>query len=213
MPDAILPLLRGAIATLQIAICATCLATVLGFLAAVVAQIGAPLRLLVATYVSFIRGTPLLVQLLVVFYLLPKAGLNVTPFWAGVVALGINGGAHIREMIRGALTAIPPGQTEAARALAMSRFWIWLRIVMPQVFALILPPLTVEFAALLKGSALISIVGYVELTRQAQYQLAISSHPYSILIATAAIYGVMCLGVGELTRQMRRGLWRRGAAA
>jgi polar amino acid transport system permease protein len=213
MPDAILPLLRGAIATLQIAVCGTCLATVLGFLAAIIAQAGAPLRLLIATYVSFIRGTPLLVQLLVIFYLLPKAGLNVTPFWAGVVALGINGGAHIREMIRGALTAIPPGQIEAARALAMSRFWIWLRIVMPQVFVLILPPLTVEFAALLKGSALISIVGYVELTRQAQYQLATSSHPYAVLIATAAIYGVMCLAVGEVTRQMRRGSWRRGAAA
>ncbi|HMK68940.1 MAG TPA: amino acid ABC transporter permease [Stellaceae bacterium] len=213
MPDAIPALLRGAIATLEIATCGTLLATLLGVLAAVVAQAGAPLRVLIATYVSFIRGTPLLVQLLVVYYLLPRAGLDVTPFWAGVVALGVNGGAHIREMIRGALTAIPPGQIEAARALAMPRFWIWARIVLPQVFVLILPPLTVEFSALLKGSALISIVGYVELTRQAQYQLSTSSHPYAILIATAAIYGVMCLAVGEVTRQMRRGSWRRGAAA
>jgi len=212
MPEAILPLLRGAIATLEIATCGTCLAVVLGVLAAVVGQAGAPLRALVAAYVSFIRGTPLLVQLLVIYYLLPRIGLDVTPFWAGVVALGVNGGAHIREMIRGALTAIPPGQTEAARALAMPRFWIWARIVLPQVFVLIMPPLTVEFSALLKGSALISIVGYVELTRQAQYQLATSSHPYAVLVATAAIYGVMCLAVGEVTRQLRRTSSRRGVA-
>src|SRR5262245_5077887 len=141
MLDAILPLLRGAIATLQIAICGTGLAVALGVLAAVIAQAGVPLRLLVATYVSFIRGTPLLVQLLVIFSVIPKVGPDVSPFWAGVVALGINGGAHIREMIRGALTAIPTGQVEAARALAMPRFWIWARIVLPQVFVLILPPL------------------------------------------------------------------------
>jgi polar amino acid transport system permease protein len=213
MTDAILPLLRGAVATLQIAICGTCLATALGVFAAVVAQAGVPFRVLIATYVSFIRGTPLLVQLLVIFYVLPKVGLDVSPFWAGVVALGVNGGAHIREMIRGALTAIPPGQVEAARALAMPRFWIWARIVLPQVFVLILPPLTVEFSALLKGSALISIVGYVELTRQAQYQLATSSHPYAVLVATAAIYGVLCLAVGELTHQLRRSSSRRGAPA
>lgn len=212
MLDAILPLLRGAIATLEIAICGTCLALVLGVLAAIVGQAGTPPRILIATYVSFIRGTPLLVQLLVIFYVLPKIGLDVPPFWAGVVALGINGGAHIREMIRGALTAIPPGQVAAARALAMPRFWIWARIVLPQVFVLILPPLTVEFAALLKGSALISIVGYVELTRQAQYQLATSSHPYAVLVTTAAIYGVMCLAVGEVTRHLQRISLRRGAA-
>jgi His/Glu/Gln/Arg/opine family amino acid ABC transporter permease subunit len=203
MRDALIPLLQGALATLEIAICGTLLATALGIIAAVVGRCGAALRALVAAYVSFIRGTPLLIQLLVVYYLLPQLGLDVSPFWAGVVALGVNGGAHIREMIRGALTAVPPGQTEAARALAMPRFWIWVRIVLPQVFVLILPPLTVEFAALLKGSALIALVGYVELTRQAQYQLAVTSYPFTVWIVTALLYFAMCAAIGELTRRMR----------
>ena len=209
MSDAIIPLLQGAAATLAIAVCGTLLATLLGVIAAGIALSGAVMRGLIATYVSFIRGTPLLIQLLVIYYLLPQLGLDVSPFWAGVVALGLNGGAHIREMIRGALTAVPPGQIEAARALAIPRFWVWARIILPQVFVLILPPLTVEFAALLKGSALISLVGYVELTRQAQYQLATTSHPLAVWIVTAVIYFAMCAAVGELTRQIRFSTVRR----
>jgi polar amino acid transport system permease protein len=210
--QAIVPLLQGAVATLVLSFCGTLLASLIGVLAAIAAQSAAVLRWIVTVYVSFIRGTPLLIQVLVIYYLLPAVGLDVSPFGAGVVALGVNGGAHIREIIRGALTAIAPGQVEAARALAMPRPWIWARIVLPQVFALILPPLTVEFAALLKGSALISLVGYVELTRQAQYLLSTSAHPFAVWIATAALYFVMCLALAMLTRRLQRATLRRRAA-
>ena len=210
-PGALLALLNGAFATLILALCATVLATLIGVVATVTAQVSAPLRWLVALYVSFIRGTPLLIQILVIYYMLPAIGLDVPPFGAGVIALGLNGGAHIREILRGALTSVPSGQVEAARALALPRVWIWLRIILPQLFAIVLPPLTVEFSALLKGSALISVVGYVELTRQAQYLLSTTATPYRIWIMTGLLYLVMCLGLAALARLLQQATLRRGS--
>jgi polar amino acid transport system permease protein len=211
MLDAIGPLLHGAVATLTLSLCATVLATIIGVIAAIAAQSSTVLRWLVVLYVSFIRGTPLLIQVLVIFYILPAVGIDVPPFGAGLVALGVNGGAHIREIIRGALTTIPPGQVEAARALALPRPWIWARIILPQIFAIILPPLTVEFSALLKGSALVSVVGYVELTRQAQYLLSTTARPFTIWIMTALLYFAMCYTLAILTRHLQRATMRRRA--
>jgi polar amino acid transport system permease protein len=203
LDGAIGPLLQGALATLALSLLGTVLATAIGVVAAVVGQQGPVLGALVSIYVSFIRGTPLLIQVFVIYYILPSVGIDLPALAAGAIALGINGGAHIREMIRGALTSIAPGEIEAGRALAMPRFWIWTRIILPQLFILVLPPLTVEFSALLKGSALISVIGYVELTRQAQYLLATSAHPYQIWLLTAALYFVMCFALTLLTRRLQ----------
>jgi polar amino acid transport system permease protein len=203
LDGAIGPLLQGALATLALSLLGTVLATAIGIVAAVIGQQGPVLGALVSIYVSFIRGTPLLIQVFVIYYILPSVGIDLPALAAGAIALGINGGAHIREMIRGALTSIAPGEIEAGRALAMPRFWIWTRIILPQLFILVLPPLTVEFSALLKGSALISVIGYVELTRQAQYLLATSAHPYQIWLLTAALYFVMCFALTLLTRRLQ----------
>ena len=200
LEGAIGPLLEGALATLVLSLLGTLLATAIGVVAAVIGQQGRVLGALVSTYVSFIRGTPLLIQIFVIYYVLPSIGIDLPALAAGAIALGINGGAHIREMIR---TSIAPGEIEAGRALAMPRFWIWTRIILPQLFILVLPPLTVEFSALLKGSALISVIGYVELTRQAQYLLATSAHPYQIWLLTAALYFVMCFALTLLTRRLQ----------
>jgi His/Glu/Gln/Arg/opine family amino acid ABC transporter permease subunit len=203
LEGAIGPLLEGALATVALSLLGTVLATAIGVVAAVIGQQGRILGAVVWTYVSFIRGTPLLIQVFVIYYVLPSIGIDLSALAAGAIALGINGGAHIREMIRGALTSIAPGEIEAGRALAMPRFWIWTRIILPQLFILVLPPLTVEFSALLKGSALISVIGYVELTRQAQYLLATSAHPYQIWLLTAVLYFVMCFALTLLTRRLQ----------
>jgi polar amino acid transport system permease protein len=203
LDGAIGPLLQGALSTLALSLLGTVLATAIGVVAAVIGQQGPVLGALVSIYVSFIRGTPLLIQVFVIYYILPSVGIDLPALAAGAIALGINGGAHIREMIRGALTSIAAGEIEAGRALAMPHFWIWTRIILPQLFILVLPPLTVEFSALLKGSALISVIGYVELTRQAQYLLATSAHPYQIWLLTAALYFVMCFALTLLTRRLQ----------
>jgi len=204
MADAIGPLLHGAAATLALSLLGTILATIIGVAAAIAAQRESILRWLITVYVSFIRGTPLLIQILIIYYILPAVGIDIPPFGAGVIALGVNGGAHIREIVRGALTAIPPGQIEAARALALPRRLIWTRIILPQVFALVLPPLTVEFSALLKGSALISVIGYVELTRQSQYLLASTAQPFIIWLLTALLYFAMCFALATVTDRIQR---------
>ena len=188
------------------------MATIIGVAAAIAAQCGSILSWLITVYVSFIRGTPLLIQILIIYYILPAVGIDIPPFGAGVIALGVNGGAHIREIVRGALTAIPPGQIEAARALALPRRLIWTRIILPQVFALVLPPLTVEFSALLKGSALISVIGYVELTRQSQYLLASTAEPFIIWLLTALLYFAMCFALATATDRIQRQNSRRSLA-
>ncbi|HUN48631.1 MAG TPA: amino acid ABC transporter permease, partial [Stellaceae bacterium] len=116
----------------------------------------------------------------------------------------LNSGAYVSEMIRGGLTAVPAGQIEAARALAMPRPLIWRHIILPQVMALILPPLTVEFIALVKASALLSVIGVVELTRTAQQIVAATFQPVGIWIATGVIYFIICFALALLTRRIER---------
>ncbi len=121
MEGVVVPLLNGALANSMLSLLGTFLAVVIGIIAAIIGQQGRIAGFLVSLYVSFIRGTPLLIQVFVIYYILPSIGLDLPSLAAGAVALGVNGGAHIREMIRGALTSIPRGEIEAARALTLPR--------------------------------------------------------------------------------------------
>lgn len=205
MSDDLIYLLHGAWATVKISALATLLGLFVGVLTAVLRQSDvAPLRACVSVYTNIARGTPLFMQILVIYFLLPAVGIDVDRNVAGVMALALNSGAYISEMIRGALTSIAPGEIEAAQALNLPGHWIWLRIVMPQVFTLILPPLTIEFAALVKGSALLSIIGVVELTRSAQEIISNTFEPLPTWVETALIYFAICFCLGQTTRLMRR---------
>jgi His/Glu/Gln/Arg/opine family amino acid ABC transporter permease subunit len=198
-------LMHGALSTLEVSVVGAVFGIMIAVMIALLRQAAlVPARWIAAAYVSFIRGTPLFVQILVVYFLLPGVGLDLSPLQSGMVALSLNSGAYISEMIRGALTAIPPGQVEAAQALAIPRRWIWLRIILPQVAVLIVPPLTVELAALIKGSALLSVVGVVELTRSAQQIIAVTFEPLGTWAKVAFLYFLMCFALGQLTRQLQR---------
>lgn len=204
MIDQWVRLLEGAWLTLQISLLATICGTIIGVLAAMAGRSSRWLRVAVAVYVSFIRGTPLFIQILVLYFILPGFGLDLTSFQTGVVVLSINSGAYISEMIRGALTAIPQGQVEAAQALALAPRQIWMQILLPQVFRLIVAPLTVEFTALLKASALLSIIGVVELTRTAQQIITVTYEPTPTWLAVGVLYFAMCFALGLLTRGLQR---------
>lgn len=206
MQDHWVRLLEGAWLTLQISLFATVFGTLIGVLAAVTARSSAWLRPVIAVYVSFIRGTPLFIQILVIYFILPAFGVDLSSFHTGIVVLSINSGAYISEMIRGALTAIPPGQIEAAMALALPPHRIWTKIVLPQVFRLIVAPLTVEFTALLKASALLSIIGVVELTRTAQQIITVTFAPTQTWLAVGALYFLMCFALGLFTRGLERAI-------
>lgn len=170
----------------------------------------APVRLTADFYVWFIRGTPALVQIFIVYFGLPQIGLRMSPFTAGVVALGLNGGAYIAEIVRGGLLAIPKGQTESAQALGMGRVLMMRRIILPQVFRIILPPITNEAITMVKNTSLLSTITVVELTLYSQTIISTTFRPFEFYIATALIYLAMTTIIsqacGALERRYARAL-------
>ena len=203
--DALPFLLRGALVTVEVSSLAVLLGLVVGIFVTLARRSRfRALRALVLTYISLVRGTPLFIQILIVYYALPSLGLDLPRFESGVIGLSLNSGAYISEMIRGGLTAIPPGQLDAARAFGMRSGLIWRRITLPQVLVLILPPLTVEFTGLLKASALLSVIGLVELTRTAQQVVGETLRSPEVWLTTAALYFVMCFALGAITRRLEK---------
>jgi polar amino acid transport system permease protein len=198
-------LLQGAVMTVETSLLAIVLGLLVGIALAVAQRARfRGLRALVRIYISVARGTPLFIQVLLVFYVLPSLGFNIPRFCAGVIALSLNSGAYIAEMIRGGLTAVSKGQVEAARALSMPSPLTWRHIILPQVLTLILPPLTAEFTSLLKASALLSVIGIVELTRAGQQMVASTFKPLEIWLAVGIFYFVICFALAQLTRYLER---------
>lgn len=123
-------------------------------------------------YVSFMRGTPALVQLFLVFFGLPLLGLGGHPFWAAAVAIGLNSAAYVSEILRANILSIPVGQGEAAEAVGLSRPRFWRRVVLPQAVKSALPALTNEATLLLKTTPLASVVAVTDLTFSGQMIIA-----------------------------------------
>jgi len=167
-------LLQGAIVTIEVSIAGMLLAVLVGFTLAIMRVFGPwPLRWIATLYIEIIRGTPLLIQLLIIFYGLPsigvvfghpEVGIKLSPLFAGILGLGLNYAAYEAENYRAGLLAIPKGQMEAARALGMTHFQGLWHVVIPQSFRLVLPPVTNDFISLLKDSSLVSMVTLLDLT-------------------------------------------------
>ena len=151
-----------------------------------------------SVYVSFFRGVPLLVQLLLVYDFLPYAGIDVPPLAAAIGTLGLASAAYSAEIYRGALTAIPRGQAEAAQALGFAPSHVWLRVLLPQALRLAAPALVNELILLLKASSLISVVGVTELTRTSHTLAAATYRPFEVYVTTGAIYLAMNLVLAAL---------------
>jgi polar amino acid transport system permease protein len=146
------------------------------------------LRRAAGFYISFFRGVPLLVQLLMFFYMLPYVGLNLPAMVAAFASIGMCSAAYIAEIVRGSLQAIPHGQAEAAEALGIAPLALWRRILIPQALRIGLPSLMNELILLVKVSSLASVVGIGELTRIAQNITGQTYRPLEIYLTAAAIY-------------------------
>ena len=144
-------------------------------------------------YRSVWRGTPILVQLLIVFYLLPTIGLDVPSVAAAMIALSMNTAAFQAEIFRGGLLSIPPGQVEAARMLGIGILAIRVRILIPQMLRLVLPALVNETISILKNSSLISVIAVTELMRAGQQVAAVTFRPLEAYTVAALIYLAMNL--------------------
>ncbi|MCD7904821.1 MAG: amino acid ABC transporter permease [Clostridiales bacterium] len=155
-------------------------------------------------YISFVRGTPVLIQIFIIYYVIAMAGPNVPAFATGVIALSLNTGGFMVEIFRGGLSAVPKGQYEAADALGMSRGKALKRIIFPQVFRLIMPQLTSEFINIIKASPMLSIISIVELTRAAQRLYKQTYEPIPFFIAIAVFYFIICAGLEIIVKKQEK---------
>ncbi|KYO64096.1 amino acid ABC transporter permease [Thermovenabulum gondwanense] len=167
------------------------------------------IRALCTVYVEVIRGTPLLVQILIFYFGLPQlTGYSLSEFPAAVIALGINSGGYVAEIVRGGILAVDKGQMEAARSLGMSYAQAMRYIILPQAFKKIIPPLGNEFITLLKNSSLATTIGFPELTRAAQVVAGNTYRPFEPYITAALFYLIMTLSFTQLLGVVERRLAR-----
>ncbi len=159
-------------------------------------------------YVSVIRGTPLLVQLFVVFYGLPSLGLVISPWPSAIVAFSLNVGGYAAEIVRAAILSVPKGQWEAAYTIGMSRRLTLTRIVVPQAARVAVPPLSNTFIALVKDTSLASLILVTELFRRAQQIAAFSQQFMLLYVEAALVYWVICLGLSVGQSHLERRLDR-----
>ena len=163
------------------------------------------IRSFAAVYVDFIRGTPLLVQIFLIYFALPIViGQRIDPFVAAITACSINSGAYVAEIFRGGIQSIDKEQMEAGRSLGMT-WWQTMRfIILPQAFKRVIPPLGNEFIAMLKDSSLVSVIGFEELTRRGQLIIARTYGSFEIWLTVAFIYLVMTLSISRLVAYLER---------
>ena len=159
-------------------------------------------------YVSVIRGTPLLVQLFVIFYGLPSVGLTISPWPSAIIAFSLNVGGYAAEVIRAAIQSVPKGQWEAAHMIGMSNRLALRRIILPQAARVSVPPLSNEFISLVKDTSLASLILVTELFRQAQKVAAFSQEFMTLYLEAALVYWVICLVLSTAQSRIERRLDR-----
>ncbi len=203
-----IPLLaEGVIVTLQV----SALSAVLGLALGVIFGLGSLsrsgfVRWLVLAYVDFIRGTPLLIQIFLVFFALPMIGIRFDEFWAGVVALSLNAAAFVAEVVRGGVGSIEKGQSEAAKSVGMRHRQVLVYILLPQAYRQMVPPLTNELISLVKNSSLLSVISVYELTRAGQAIISVHFVPFEIYTLLALYYYVLIKALSWVSVRLERRL-------
>ena len=197
--------LQGAALTLFLCFCSIWLSLLLGFVTALARLSRSAVAFGIASfYASFFRGTPLLIQILLIYLGLPQIGVVPGAISAGIIALSLNYGAYLSEIFRAGIMAVAPGQREAAMALGLSPTATFLHIILPQAMRTIIPPTTSQFISMLKDSSLISVMGVWEVMFLAQ-SYGRSSYRYIEMLTTAAvIYWLMSIGLELLQNRLER---------
>ena len=191
--------------TIQLTVVSMALALVAGLaLALMRLSRSRPLRFLSGAYIEIIRGTPLLVQLFIIYYGLPQYGIRLEAFAAGVIGLSMNYSAYLAEVYRAGILAIDKGQWEAGGSVGLSRAALLQYIVIPQAARIVIPPIGNYFISMLKDSALVSTISIVELMRAAQLRVAITFRAMDIYLVAALIYFLMSYPCSVLIQYFER---------
>ncbi|HUR89274.1 MAG TPA: amino acid ABC transporter permease [Ramlibacter sp.] len=204
-------LLRGAAITVEITAVSLMLGCLLGLLVGI-GRLNPKRRViygLCTAYVAAIRGTPLLVQLFILFFGLPQFGILLPAFACGMLGLGIYSGAYVSEIVRGAIQSVDRGQMEAARSIGLSSRQAMVSVILPQAAVRMIPPLGNEFIALIKNSALVSLLTIHDLMHEGQKIISVSYRSLEVYLAVAVIYfvltGLTTLALGRLELRLRAG--------
>ncbi|WP_128895761.1 amino acid ABC transporter permease [Longirhabdus pacifica] len=208
--DALPPMLEGAIFyTIPLSIISFIVGIVLALLTAF-ARISSvtPLQMIARVYVSAIRGTPLLVQLFIIFYALPAVGVTLDPFPTAVIGFSLNVGAYASEIIRAAIQSIPKGQWEAASSIGMSYRQALFRIILPQATRVSVPPLSNTFISLVKDTSLASLILVTEMFQRAKEVAAATYEVLFVYSLAALLYWIICFILSILQDRMERRLDR-----
>lgn len=196
-------LLLGALLTLQITFLTLLFGIPAGLLIALARLAGfPPLRWVATVYVEAVRGTPLLMQIYVIYFVLPALNVNLPPMGAAVAALSLNAAAYISEIFRAGIESIHAGQMEAARSLGMTYLGAMRWVILPQTLRRVLPPLTNESVALLKDSSLVSVVALSELMRRGKELATNAGSPTTVFLGVALLYLAMTLPLTYLARRL-----------
>lgn len=196
---------QGLALTLEISAAAVIFGTLLGFAVGILLTYArAPLRLLVGFYVDVMRGTPVLVLILAAFYMPSVIGLSLTATQAGILALALFAGAHIGELVRGALQAIPPGQTEAAKSIGLRFGQIFAYVLLPQALRMMLPPWINTGVELVKGSTLLSVIGVGELLLTTQEIIGRNFMTMEFYVFAGLLYLLVNIGLEQIGRTVER---------
>jgi L-cystine transport system permease protein len=189
------PILMGAVTgTIPVALVSFALGLLLALLVALMRlSRNRVLAGIARIYISVIRGTPLLVQLFVIFYGLPSIGITISPWPSAIIAFSLNVGGYAAEVIRAAILSVPKGQWEAGHTIGMSRRQSLVRIILPQAARVSVPPLSNTFISLVKDTSLASLILVTELFRQAQQVAAFSQEFMLLYLEAAVIYWIICL--------------------
>lgn len=200
-------LLQGAVLTVELSV----LSITIGFCLGVVIGLVRLSKFLLFRYVAIgyinsIRGTPMLVQLFVIYYGLPQFGLKLSPFMAALAGMSLNDAAYVAEITRGAIQSIDKGQWEAAQSTGLDYYQTIFHIIFPQALKRMIAPLGNEFIQLIKASSLVSTIAMVELTRTAQLISSATFRPMEVLVGAALIYLAINLILSSLLSRVERRL-------
>ena len=201
-------LLQGAGLTIELAVLGIAFGILLGLVAALMKISQTPLRYIAHFYIWLIRGTPLLVQLFLIYFGLPQLGITLDAFPSSVLGLGINSGAYLAEVFRGGIVAIPVGQSEASLSLGMGKFLAMRRIIFPQALRIALPALGNQFIISLKDSSLCSVITMSELLQTSQRFASVTFASMEFYTAAAGMYLLLTTVISAILRSLE---WRLAA--
>jgi len=197
--------LRGLGMTVLVSLLSLAGGTVIGFLIGIVRSSQVKfLRYIFSVYVDFMRGTPFLVQIFIVFFILPEFGIQLEAFTAAILSLTIYAGAYICEIVASGIEAVPTGQREAALAFGLTRFQQLRFIILPQAMRTILPPLVGQYVLLIKDSSVVSVIGVTDVTRVGW--LTVQRVPEGLMVfgLVGILYFVVCYPLIKIANKLEK---------